>query len=554
MRGLVVQLGNRFGALEELFRSPRLRRLQLAWGGFYTGEWASVVALSVYAYRTGGAAAVGLLGLIRMLPAAAAVPFGSMLADRYPRERVILVVHLARAVAIGAAAAVLAMDGSRALVFALAALAALASAPFRPAQWAILPELARSPRELVAANVSSSTLEGLATLVGPALGGLLLAASGAAVACAVSAAIFLWSALLVARVRTEARPEGLRTRDGMLDEALEGFRTLAREPSPRLLIGLLASQTFVRGLLSVLVVASALKLLDMGESGVGWLNSAFGAGALIGALAAVTLVGRRRLASFVGLGLFFWGAPIALIGLWPHAGWALLCLVLVGAGNSVLDVAAFTLVQRTVLDAVLSRVFGVLEILVLATVGIGSILAPLMISELGVRGALAVTGALLPVLVLATAARLRAIDASVEVPERELALLSSIPLFAPLPPTTLERLAARLRPVQVAAGTDVVRQGDPGDLFYVVAAGEVDVFHDGQPVARLGSGQYFGEIALLRNVPRVATCTARTDADLYALERDVFVAAVSGHARSAATAEDVMRERLAELGAPAAPL
>ena len=554
MRRLVAQLGNRFGALGELFRSPRLRRLQLAWGGFYLGEWAHFVALSVYAYEKGGVAAVGVLGLVRMVPAAAAVPLGAVLADRYARELVLVGVHLSRAAAVGGAAAVLAAGGPTALVFALAALAATFSAPFRPAQLALLPFFARTPQELVAANVSGSTLEGLAVLSGPALAGVLLAVSSPAVVLAVSAAVFLGSALLVLRIgRSERRPAAGSAKRA-LAEALAGFRTLARQPQPRLIIGLFAAQTFVRGLLNVLLVVTALRVLDIGDSGVGFLNSAFGAGGLAGALAAVSLVGRRRLANPFSLGLVFWGAPIALVGAWPAGAWALVCLALVGAGNAVLDVSGYTLIQRSVDDSVLGRVFGVFEILVMASIGLGSILAPVLVAELGPRGALAVTGALLPALALVFRSGLKAIDAAAEVPERELALLSSVPLFTPLPITTLERLASRLRPVRVPAGTEVVRQGDPGDLFYVIAAGEADVIHDGARVATLGLGQYFGEIALLRDVPRVATVVARTDLDVYALERDVFVSAVSGHAQSAAAAEDVMGARLAGLRVPTAPL
>ena len=146
---------------------------------------------------------------------------------------------------------------------------------------------------------------------------------------------------------------------------------------------------------------------------------------------------------------------------------------------------------------------------------------------------------------------LRRIDASVEVPERELGLVSEVPLFSPLPPTTLERLAARLERLDVTAGTTVVEQGAAGDRFYLIAGGEVDVVLNGVTMTTLGAGDYFGEIALLQDVPRTADCTARTDAEIYALGRDVFVAAVSGDVRSSAEAEGVMSRRLEEQQASA---
>ena len=539
----------RFAVLGEVFRSRQLRQLELAWAGHYAGEWAHFVALSVYAYSKGGVTLVGVFGLVRMLPAAAATPFGSMLADRYPRQRVLLAIHLGRATALAGVTAVLAVGGPTALVFTLAGLAALWGSPYRPAHLALLPSLARNPRELVAANVSSSTLEGVAVLSGTTVTGGLLTFTTPDVAVGASAAVFLWAAFLVSRLGAEESWVAARRPAGWtpLGEVLAGFRTLAQEPRPRLIISLFAAQTFVRGLLNVLLVATSLKFLRSGDSGVGFLNAAFGGGGLLGGLAALGLVGRRRLAGPFGAGLVLWGAPIALVAAWPMLGWGLLCLAVVGAGNAVLDVAGFTLVQRTVDDRVLGRVFGVTEILAFAMVGIGSILAPVLIDEFGVRHALIVAGVLLPVLAVIFRSRLAKIDASVTVPEAELTLLASTPIFAPLPVTTLEKLASRLTLVSVPTGTEVVRQGDAGDRFYLIADGEVEVVHDGAHVATLGPGQYFGEIALLEDVPRVATCRALTDLELYALERDVFVSAVTGHAQSTATIAGVMTQRLSEL-------
>jgi MFS family permease len=538
----------RFATLADVFRNPQLRRLELSWCGYYLGEWTYFVALSVYAFDVGGAAAVGALGLVRMVPAAIALPFGGMLADRYARQRVLLGIYGARAVLLAAMAGALAADGSRVVVFGLAGLAAVVGAPVRPATLSLVPMLARTPRELVATNVSSSTLEGFGTLAGPALGGVLAATAGFEVAVAAAAGVNVACALLVGRIRREGDIEGARRRieHSLRQELLGGVRTLAREPSPRLIVLLFNSQTMVRGLLNVLLVVAAIELLGMGEGGFGWLNAALGAGALAGGLAAVGLVARRRLAGVFGIALVLWGAPIALVGAWPRAGWALVCLGIVGIGNALLDVSGFTLLQRTVDEHVLARVFGVFEIGVAIAVAIGSLLGSVLVEQLGIRPALVVTGAILPFLALISLPALRRIDASVEVPERELALVSGIPLFSPLPSTTLERLAARLERRDVAAGTTVVEEGSAGDRFYLIGSGEVDVTHGGARMTTLGPGDYFGEIALLREVPRTATCTARTDAEIYALGRDVFVAAVSGDARTAAAAESVMGRRLGE--------
>ena len=178
-------------------------------GGYYVGEWTYFVALSIYAFEVGGAAALGALGLARMIPAAIALPFGSLLTDRYSRQRVLLGIHAGRALLFGAIAVALAAESSRTVIFALAALAAVAGAPERPATLSLVPTLARTPRELVATNVSSSTLEGLGTLVGPVLGGVLAATAGVDVAVAVAAAVSALCAASsresVVRVRSEVR-------------------------------------------------------------------------------------------------------------------------------------------------------------------------------------------------------------------------------------------------------------------------------------------------------------------------------------------------------------
>jgi MFS family permease len=551
----LLQLRNRLETLAEVFRNPQLRRLELSWAGYYLGEWTHFVALSIYAFESGGVVAVGVLGFVRMGAAAVALPFGGMLTDRYPRQRVLLGIYLARAATLGGIAAALGAGSPRAVVFALAALAAVTVAPVRPATMSLVPLLARTPHELVAANVSSSTLEGLGTFAGPVIGGVLAGTAGIDFAVGVAAVMYLGCALLVAGIRREGELVGARPRTerDALRELLGGVRTLLSDSHPRLIVLLFASQTFVRGLLNVLLVVTALDLLDIGESGVGWLNAALGAGALVGGLGAVGLVGHRRLAGPFGLALVLWGAPIAAIGAWPVVGWALLCMGVIGVGNALLDVSGFTLMQRTVDEHVLGRVFGVFEILVAVAVALGSALGSLLVTQMGIRWALVVAGSLLPTLALVSYSRLREIDDASTVPERELAVVSEVPLFAPLPITTLERLSFRAMEVKAKAGTTVIAQGTPGELFYVIAAGEIDVKHDGELVATLKPGDYFGEIALLHDVTRTAACVARTDVELYALNRESFVAAVGGDHRSAAVAREIIGARLGELDTSKTP-
>jgi MFS family permease len=540
------RLAESFLSFGRTFRNPDIRSIELAWAVSVLGHWAYGIALAVYAYNQGGAPAVGLAGLVRFLPPAIAGPFTAMLADRFRRERVIVTANLARAVLLGGAALVVAVDGPAAVVYVLAGLVAIAFSPIRPAQAALLPTVARSPSELTSANVATSTIESVGVFGGPALGGILLAATSTSVVFGAAAVGFLCSALLVGRVRSEP-PEHVRDGRNILREFVAGFAMIFRERGLRVLVVLLVSQTLVAGALNVLIVVSALRLLDLGEQGVGYLTSALGVGGVLGAVVVVGLVGRERLAADFSIGIVLWGLPIAIMGLWPEPIPAFILLTIVGMGNTLVDVSAFTLLQRAVPDEVLGRVFGAVQSLWVAAIGVGSILAPLAIELVGIEGALIITGSILPLLAALLWRRLSALDRAAPAPDRELELLRGIDFFRPLPPPVLEGLAGAMMPMRVEAGREIVREGEAGDRFYVIESGTVEIVQAGEAISEEGPGEYFGEISLLRDVPRTATVRTKTDVELRALERDDFIAAVTGHAASAEAADSVVATRLGSL-------
>ena len=402
MRQILGQLAESSRAFRDVFRNPGLRRIELAWAASIIGTWAYGIAVVVYAYEQGGATAVGVVGLARWVAAAIASPFAAILGDRYDRRWVMASSDLARAVLIGGAAVAVFAEASPIVVYVIAGGVSVVATAFRPAEAALIPSLARTPEELTAANVAASTIESVGIFGGPAIGGLLLAATGTGVVLLVTGAAMLWSALLIARIRppTEAEEKDEREPVSVPDELLAGFRTIARERRMRFLVGLFSAQTFVDGMLSVLIVVIALKLLDTGQAGVGFLNSALGVCGLLGALAAAALVGRRRQAADFGLGIFIWGVPIALVAIWPNQAFVLVLLAVVGIGNTIVDVSGMTLLQRAAPDDVLARVFGVLESVLLLAGALGAIAAPLLLNWLGTRGALIVAGSLLPLVVI----------------------------------------------------------------------------------------------------------------------------------------------------------
>jgi MFS family permease len=533
-------------ALGTAVRNENVRRVELAWGAAIAAEWAHFVALGVFAYQQGGTSAVGIAGLVRLLPAAAVAPFAASLGDRFRRERFLLAMTLVGAISLAASAAA-AWAESRTLVFVFAGIVGLSSTLIRPALQALLPSLVRTPDELIAANGATSTIESIGTLIGPLLAGVLVSLANVGFAFILGAALLLAGTALLVRVRVESRIDLTSGADHETVRRLvtAGFRTVARTPGARLVVSLTVAQTFVRGCLNVLIVVAAFRILDGGAADVGYLTAAIGVGGLIGAIGAMALGGRRLAVPF-GLSLVFWGVPITLIAPQPYFVATIILLAIVGAANSVEDVAVFTLLQRIIPNEMLTRVLGLVWGLAMGGVAIGSVTTPAIVAAIGPRPAFVLVGSLLPLLAVVTYRRLVEIDRAVP-PSAELELIDRVPMFAPLSIATKERVASSLVPISVSAGELVIRAGDEGDRFYIVGDGELEIDAGGRhSIAH--RADYFGEIALLRNVQRTATVTAAVDSQLYALQRADFLAAVTGHYAAQAAGEAVADARMAASG------
>ena len=383
--GVRGRLRESAAAFAAVWRNANLRWLELAWASAVVGHYAFLISVSVYAYTVGGEKAVGLVFLVRLIPAALVAPFAGMLGDRYPREKVLLYTNLARVLLVAAAALAVFADADPLVVYAFSIAATIATTPFRSSQAALTPTLARTPEELTAANAVASGIDSIAIFAGPAIAGALLAAASIGTVFTMTAALIAVSALFVLLMSVEREEKPRREVDAstIAAERRAGFTTLARDPSLRVLVLLLTALTGMFGLVQVFIVVASIELLGLGEGGVGYLNAAIGVGAFVGAVTALTLTGAKRLSPPFLAGLVVAGLPLVALGLWQDVTVALLVFGVMGLGHSWADVAGLTLIQRAVPDEVLARVFGVIQMLFLAAMGIGAAIAPALIALLG---------------------------------------------------------------------------------------------------------------------------------------------------------------------------
>jgi hypothetical protein len=540
--------GRRRRAFSSLAGSTALLRVLAAYLLFILTEYAVWIAMLVFAYNRGGTAVAGLVAVAQLAPAAVVAPVAASLADR--RSPVVMLAG-------GYLAQVAGMAGTAAAIGAGAPLAAYAAAVFastavtatRPAQSALIPSLAATPDQLTAANVVAGWLEAAGAAAAGLLVGVLISLAGVGSVFAVCAGLGLVAALLVAGLRAPslaAEPEADASTANTGGVA-ESLRLAVRQPRLRLMLALLTADAVVVGALDLLVVILALTVLGRPPSWAGYLEFAFGAGAVLAATVSALLVGRRLGGPILAAALGFSGA-LAVVAFGPGLAGTVILLAAAGAGHLLLEVATRTLLQRSVPPRLIGRIFGVLEGFTMAGLAIGALLVPALAHLGGSRLAVLGVAAVLPLAAVAGGRAVFRLDAGTAVPVVEIALLRSLPLFAELPAPAIEGLAAALRPVRLEAGAVLIRQGDPGDAYFAIAAGELDAEQDGHFLGRYGRGDGVGEIALLRAVPRTAAVTAHTAATVYRLDRDLFLTAVLGHAPTRRQAEGIAAARLATDG------
>lgn len=534
-------------AAATVFRSADLRAVVGAYALFIASEYSAWIAILVWAYDQGGSLAAGVIALAQLVPAALAAPIVASVADRRSPAAVLLGGFALQTAALAATAGAVAAH-STVLVWVCAIAASTAVVTTRPAQAALLPALVHRVEELGATNATLGWVDSGGVVVAGIATGVVLGTSGPAAAIGVAAGLAAAAAALSLRVRRTKKLGADDEAPPIVEQLRGGLTAVGENGAARILLGLQTATWVVVGSLDILFVVLAIRVLHEGPGWVGYLNTAYGVGGLVGGIVAAALIGARRLAvPILGSGALL-GAALAAVAFASSTAAAAVLLALVGGARLFLDVATRTLLQRIVPADVLGRVFGIVEGSSMAGLALGSVLAPFLVWVAGPKGAFVGLALLLPLLAVVAGRRILLLDRAARVPVVEIGLLRAIPIFRSLPGPSLETAASALIPLEVPAGTTLIEEGDPdAQHYFAICSGEVEVSRGGHVVAHVGRGDGVGEMALLRAIPRTATVTAVDDVLAYALDREAFLVAVTGHARTTTAADSVVTSRFEEL-------
>jgi CRP-like cAMP-binding protein/predicted MFS family arabinose efflux permease len=511
--------------------------LLVAFAGVTVGEWAYVTALAVDAFRRDGAIAVGLVGLRVFFAAASSLLSPILIRRRTVGPRLLTQIAFLRVVGLAASAALAAAGAPLAPLLVLLVLDAVVSAQYRPVQSALIPTMARTPREFVATAAELSTAKTLAQAIGSVLGGVLLAVTSPAAVFSGVAMVFLASGWITFRMSLGRSVQ--RSKDHSSDRpAAPGFRSVMHDTLSAVRNGYVAGilvvsglRTFVRGMWISITVIASIKLLHAGSAGVGLLMLAAGVGSLVAAPISSRLVTRPKLGTPAAIAFVACGLPLAAIAGLPVFEIALALVVAWGIGMALTDVATTSILYRLVETPVVPRVTGTIESTKLALEGLGGFIGPVLAETIGIRPTLLIAAFPLPLVVVGGWKLLHRVDASATERAATLELLHGVHCLQPLDTASVDSLVGRLVRLEIAAkGTDVISQGDKGDGFYIVESGSAEVIVEGFTVGVLEAGDSFGERALLRDVPRTATVRSRTPMQLLMLSREDFLEALTGQA------------------------
>lgn len=521
----------RLCVLREALSSSRLRRVLVAYFVFNLAEWANWIALLVWAFDRDGVRGASAIALVQLVPAALLAPVAAQALTRLSPGRALWLGYVSQALTQLGLGAALLVGAPYAVVAGAAVLYSVAMTLTRPAHHTVVPELSETTSQLTASNAATGMTESAANIAGPLVSGLVVALWAPGGLVVVMGLATVGTALGVSWGLQRASGDVGAEDDGDTPPpapapARAGIRDVLADSSARVLIVMVAAEYVLVGMMDILLVVLALDVLDLSDAGPGVLNSALGIGGLVGAAFTFTLIGRQRLGPALLLGALAAGIAFAAAGLVSLLVPVLVLLAVSGSGKLFFDVTCRTFVQRLLPDRLLTAVFGLAEALMMGGLAVGSLAAPLLVHAVGARTTFLVAGSFLPVVALTLAVRLRRMDAACVVPTDVVDLLRSVPALSLLPERIVERMALEARTVAGAPGEALVTEGESGRHFFVIAAGTLQVSRGDDHLRTLRPGDWFGELALLRDVPRTATVTSIGPSRLWMVDREAFLASV----------------------------
>ncbi|KHK96376.1 hypothetical protein LK09_15460 [Microbacterium mangrovi] len=529
-----------------VWQNRNVRRIQLGLLGASMCQWAYAMAIMVWAYHEGGATLVGIWVGIRFLLMAMLTPIGGTIADRMSRRNYMLAVNAISLVLVVLAALAIWFQLNMWAVLVPATLMSIVSGTFRSAQAGLLPHLVENPKQLTSANATAEIIESTAQFAGPAIAGILLGIVGVVPVVLLNAVGLGWSLIMVAGVQKDS-PEERKSDDEeeegpFIKEAAGGFAAIGKDRDLLALSGLMAVNGILCGVLNIIVVLIAAQMLGDANK-VGLLNAVLGAATFAGGFIILGIAGRVKLGRLMIFGVLGWCLPLILVGIAPFPLVAVAALIVIGLCDPMINVGYGTIPPRLVADRILSRVFAAIESTFIAAAALGAFVTPVLVNWLGLGTAIIAMGIVGTAVCVVCALRIPHLDKRLT-PPRGLSLLEKVDLFRPLAPAMLDRIAHKLEPATAPAGEIIVAEGGISDRFYVIESGEVEVTQDDRHLRTESAGDVFGEIGLLRDVPRTATVRAETDTVLLTLSRDDFLELVSSDDAVRGNAQELATRRL----------
>ena len=520
------------------------------------GSWAYSVVLAVYVFdRTHSTQWLAAVATSRWVVGLLIGSYAGVIADRFERTRVMVVSALSSATVMAVIAVVVGTNGPVWTLIALSAISAVVASPYRPASGALTPDVV-SEKDLVAANSLFSTLESLTVVLGPATGGLLLLTGEPVTGVIVNAASFVVAAAIVVRLQVKAR--GSADADGnAFAQWLTGLRALSAERVAMMLVLFCALDSAIYGASTVLYIPLS-EHLGTGSSGYSYLLAGSALGGVIAAGLANKLSRASRLAPVILGSIMLQALPYAVTATVHVAILAFVLQVISGVGMIIVDVLAYTALQRDLPRDVLSRVLGVFDAVVLSFIVAASFVGAALLSGQGLHTTLLIIGFGFPVISLfGLPALLKADRTSAALVARlapRVELLRKLDLFTGAPHSVLERLAQRLEEQQLSPDTVLIREGDEADALWVLVSGTLSIRAHGVSdvdvdLPSVQAPAYVGELGLLHNAPRSATVTTLGDAVVWRIEGTEFLGALEA-APASVSLQNVARTRLARTQAP----